>query len=348
MRAFSKGFYLDPLIENKSLINCSCKVKIKNERAKVDFHKINLGQANLLHWDYHSDGVETETPVHGVYHQQNNMSQAVGMLVSLNGSIETVSDGHHIGGSFSRFHLFSPKKSLHQRWGKDARVLLLTVPLSLCNELLTQTGVTPSEGNIDLAPGISLPLHAKPLIANIINNLTYCYEREALGFPFQSMWSQQVEKLTAIFFLQHLHRSFSNHAGKYQDYCDDSYVPKPLTGLEKLEDYLLKHLAAPISLDDMAKVSGYSRSYLHKLCLKYMGSSPVIWLRNLRLDAVNEHLKTNPGMSVTEVALLYGFSHMSRFSGYFHKRFGYHPSSLKYEGYKHATQSHSAGRLFST
>jgi AraC-like DNA-binding protein len=342
MRAFAKDFYLDPLIENKSLIDCSCKVILKKERTKVDFHKINLGRANLLHWDYHADEVKADTPAHCVYHKKGCMSQAVGMLVSLNGPIVTVSDGHNIGGSFSRFHLFSPKESLQQRWGKDARVLLLTLPLSLCNELLTQSGMTSSDSEIDLAPGISLPLHAKPLIANIINNLTYCYERESLGFPFQSMWSQQVEKLTAIFFLQHLHSSFSNHAGKYQDYCDDSYVPKPLSGLEKLEDYLLKHLSAPISLDDMVKVSGYSRSYLHKLCLKYMGASPTIWLRNLRLDAVDKHLRTKPGMSITEVALLYGFGHMGRFSHYFYQRFGHHPSSLKHEGYKHAIKNHAA------
>ena len=331
MRAFAKDFYLDPLLKKRTLVDCSCDVTIKKKRDDVNFHKLNLGQANLLHWDYHSDEVEADTPAHCVYHHPDCTSQAVGMLVSLNGPITTLSDAHNVGGGFSRFHLFSPKKGLYQHWGKDAQVLLLTVPLSLCSELLTQTGMTPSESDMDLVPGVSLPLHTKPLIASIINNLTYCYEREALGFPFQSMWSQQVERLTAIFFLQHLHSSFSAHAGQYQDHFDNKYDLKPLTGLEKLEDYLQQHLSAPISLDDMVKVSGYSRSYLHSLCVKYMGSSPAIWLRNLRLDAVDEHLKTQPGTSVTDVALLYGFGHMGRFSGYFHKRFGYHPSSLKYQ-----------------
>jgi transcriptional regulator GlxA family with amidase domain len=73
-----------------------------------------------------------------------------------------------------------------------------------------------------------------------------------------------------------------------------------------------------------------------------MGASPTIWLRNLRLDAVDKHLRTKPGMSITEVALLYGFGHMGRFSHYFYQRFGHHPSSLKHEGYKHAIKNHAA------
>lgn len=329
MTIFAKDFYLNPLLEvQEELKDCSCNIKLKKERAKADAQKISIGQANLLHWHSQSDGVEVDSYADCI-HQQNPMSSSLGMFIPLNGPIVTVVDGHPIRDHSSGFHLFSPKEHTYQEWGENSRVLLLTIPLSSCNRLLAQSGITASEKDVSLAPGISLSPRTKPLVVNIINNLTYCYERSSMSFPFQDTWDKQIEELAAIFLLQHLHSSFNNHIQKHQKYLDSTSVTKAVTGLEKLEDYLLKHLAAPISLDDMIKVSGYSRSYLHKLCLKYIGSSPMIWLRNLRLDAVDEHLKTKPGTSITDVALFYGFGHMGRFSGYFHKRFGYHPSSLK-------------------
>lgn len=330
MKAFANDFYLKPLFDTKEkLVDCSCTAKIKNKKAETDFHRISIGQADLLHWHTPSDELEVTAHSDCAHFQQGFMVPSLSMFVSLNGSIVTVADGHNIGGHASGFHVFSHKENVHQHWGKNSQVLWLTVPLSTCSELLAQSGITNAEEDISLNPGVSLSPHAKPLIINIINNLTSCYERISLGFPFQETWNKQIEGLAATFLLQHLHSSFSNHTEKHQAYLEGHNAPKPVTGLEKLEDYLLKHLAAPISLDDMTKVSGYSRSYLHKICLKYMSVSPMVWLRNLRLDAVDEHLKTRPGVSVTDIALLYGFGHMGRFSGYFHKRFGYQPSSLK-------------------
>ena len=329
MKAFANDFYLKPLFEaRKDLVDCSCTIKVKKERAETDFHKISIGQTDLLHWHNRSDEVEATTYQH-CFHHQSFSSPYIGMFIPLSGSIVTAADGYNIEGHAAGFHLFSYKEHVYQRWGKDVRVLLLTIPLSAHSKLLAQSGITSTEEDISLNPGISLPPHAKPLIVNIINNLTSCYERSSLDFPFQDAWNKQIEDLATTFLLQHLHSSFSNHTEKHQAYLEGRNTPKPVTGLEKLEDYLLKHLAAPISLEDMAKVSGYSRGYLHKLCLKHIGFSPMVWLRNLRLDAVDEHLKAEPGMNVTDVALLYGFGHMGRFSGYFHKRFGYHPSSLK-------------------
>ena len=323
---FLKDFYLSPLLEAKKTIDCSCKITSKNKKAEVEHHEINVGQTNLFHWRCQSDAVTADSyPMH----KQDYGSSSMGMLIPLSGPIISVADGNNIGGHASGVHLFSPKENLHQEWGKDAQALLLTVPLSGCTDLLSQLGMISYEEDISLATGISLPPETKPLVTNIINNLTYCYERRSLGLPFQEAWNKKIEELAAFFLLQNLHSSFSHHAGKYQTCLEDRNNTKSMTGLEKLEDYLLKHLAAPISLDDMTKASGLSRSYLHKLCLKHIGSSPMVWLRNLRLDAVDNHLKTKPGMNITDVALLYGFEHMGRFSGYFYKRFGYHPSSLK-------------------
>ena len=330
MRAFANDFYLKPLFEaREGLVDCSCTVKVKNERGKTDFHKISVGQADLMHWYTPSDKLEVTTHSDCIHAPRNSTTPSLNMFASLNGPIVTVADDYNIGGHTSGFHVFSHKEQVYQHWGKNSQVLWLTIPLATCSELLAQSGITHAEEDVSLNPGISLPPHAKPLIVNIINNLTSCYERNSLGLPFQDTWNKQIENLAATFLLQHLHSSFSNHTEKHQAYLEGHNASKPVNGLEKLEDYLLKHLAAPISLEDMTKVSGYSRGYLHKLCIKYIGSSPMIWLRNLRLDAVDEHLKTKPGMSVTDTALLYGFGHMGRFSGYFHKRFGYHPSSLK-------------------
>ena len=89
-----------------------------------------------------------------------------------------------------------------------------------------------------------------------------------------------------------------------------------------METYIRQRLCAPISLVDLALAAGLSPRSLNALCHKYYGVSPMVLLRNMRLDAVREQLQTCPGANVTSVALDHGFGHLGRFSAYYRERFG--------------------------
>ena len=97
--------------------------------------------------------------------------------------------------------------------------------------------------------------------------------------------------------------------------------------LDALLRYVHSHLAAPVSLADLAHASGTSLRVLQLLCKRHLGLTPMEVLRNARLDAARSKFAANAGLSVTTVALELGFGHLGRFSHYYFQRFGELPSA---------------------
>lgn len=92
--------------------------------------------------------------------------------------------------------------------------------------------------------------------------------------------------------------------------------------LERMESYIHQRLCAPISLVDLAQAAGLSPRSLNALCHRHHGVSPMVLLRNIRLDEVRRKLQSRPDANVTTIALDHGFGHLGRFSAYYRERFG--------------------------
>jgi AraC-like DNA-binding protein len=98
-------------------------------------------------------------------------------------------------------------------------------------------------------------------------------------------------------------------------------------------DYMQSHLDAPIRLADIVRASGVAGRTLFKHFNDCRGLSPMRYLRNIRLDKVREMLGgARPEESVTEIAMLWGFTHMGRFSIEYRRRFGESPSETLSSG----------------
>ncbi|MGT2509228.1 helix-turn-helix domain-containing protein [Cupriavidus basilensis] len=93
--------------------------------------------------------------------------------------------------------------------------------------------------------------------------------------------------------------------------------------------YIESYLCAPVSLEDLASAASVSCRTLNTLCQRYNGIAPMELLRNARLDAVRTRLLLDPGASVTETALTYGFGHLGRFAAYYAARFNELPSDTQ-------------------
>ncbi len=97
--------------------------------------------------------------------------------------------------------------------------------------------------------------------------------------------------------------------------------------LELACQYIMAHLESRIALTDLEVVSGLSTRALQYGFQNRFGCSPVTWIRNERLNAARSRLLLGgEGMTVTEVALSFGFSGLSAFSRYYLERFGEKPS----------------------
>ena len=80
-----------------------------------------------------------------------------------------------------------------------------------------------------------------------------------------------------------------------------------------------------ISVDDIAKAVGVSRSHLYRVFMSNVGQSPIDYLTNYRVSEACSLLK-NSGLSIAEIAVSVGFFDQFYFSRVFKKVKGVPPS----------------------
>ncbi|AZN37343.1 AraC family transcriptional regulator [Iodobacter ciconiae] len=103
----------------------------------------------------------------------------------------------------------------------------------------------------------------------------------------------------------------------------------PCLRLEKAIDRMVRGLAAPLQLADLADVTHYSPWHLaHRFQSEY-GDSPQAFLWQLRLEVAASLLQWSPHLPIGQVADLVGFSSPATFSRAFGRSFGFTPSDLR-------------------
>ncbi|MFI0849162.1 AraC family transcriptional regulator [Mesorhizobium sp. IMUNJ 23232] len=92
-------------------------------------------------------------------------------------------------------------------------------------------------------------------------------------------------------------------------------------------EFIQAHAAEPIGLVEIANAAGVSARTLHRSFQSFRGTTPLSWLKALRLQHAHDDLAAaEPAtVSVTEVALKWGFGHLGHFSQDYRLRFGESP-----------------------
>ncbi|WP_326566174.1 AraC family transcriptional regulator [Amycolatopsis rhabdoformis] len=104
----------------------------------------------------------------------------------------------------------------------------------------------------------------------------------------------------------------------------------PSAQVRRAMEYLLDHLAEPISLSAAARSSGTSLRSLQAGFRRDLDTTPGAWLRAQRLDRARRLLMAGePGTTtVTGVAADCGYFHLGEFAAQFKARFGVTPSAV--------------------
>jgi AraC-like DNA-binding protein len=104
----------------------------------------------------------------------------------------------------------------------------------------------------------------------------------------------------------------------------------PGHALRRAETLMRERFADEITIAGIAREAGISLRQLQDLFRRTHGLSPHGYLTRLRLEQAHLHLKgALPAPSVTEAALLAGFSHLGRFPRTYRDRFGLLPSDAR-------------------
>ena len=98
--------------------------------------------------------------------------------------------------------------------------------------------------------------------------------------------------------------------------------------LQPVIDLLIHNLAAPPSLDSLAKAVDMSHARLNRQFKHHYGMTVFDWLRRHRLERARGYLM-NPNQAITSIAFNCGFSSASHFTQAFKAYFGATPSQFR-------------------
>lgn len=100
----------------------------------------------------------------------------------------------------------------------------------------------------------------------------------------------------------------------------------PHAALARAEAFLLDHVADRITVDDVAAAAGMSQRGLQSAFRRVHGSTPMGYLRSIRLLIARQQLESGGATAVADVARAVGIAHLGRFSGMYREAFGELPS----------------------
>lgn len=108
-----------------------------------------------------------------------------------------------------------------------------------------------------------------------------------------------------------------------------------ISRINRVLDYIEKHLDENMSLDDLARVAHFSRFHFHRVFHAMVGETLHQFIQRLRLEKAASSLILHPKKSVTEVALDSGFSSSAAFARAFKDFFQMSASDWRAGGHLH-------------
>ena len=102
-------------------------------------------------------------------------------------------------------------------------------------------------------------------------------------------------------------------------------MQEQIDAVQRMQEYIEKHLGEKISFADIAKASLFSPWYARRLFLDYTGVTPAEYTRKLRLKQSALRLR-DEDVKILDVALDFGFGSVDGYQRAFRKEFGYNPS----------------------
>ncbi len=174
--------------------------------------------------------------------------------------------------------------------------------------------------SIEFDPIVRFDRGAGLLVKRMLARL---YEAAALSefeLPTSGIQIRQTELSLITLVLEGLNHNYS----KFVNGPERKIAPWQV---RSVEEFISQNADRPLSLGDLSVVSGASARSLQYTFMRHRGCSPMEFLRRTRFErAHGELLSGSDGATVTSTALRWGFSHLSRFSAEYRRRFNESPS----------------------
>jgi AraC family transcriptional regulator len=123
--------------------------------------------------------------------------------------------------------------------------------------------------------------------------------------------------------------------GKKRAATSSTYVER----VNRAIDYIVSHLAEPLSLTAVARAAMLSPFHFHRVFQALIGETVAEFVKRLRLERALHMMAHGKRQSLTQIAFACGFASSSDFSRCFKQRYGASPSRFNIAGWRAAHRS---------
>lgn len=203
--------------------------------------------------------------------------------------------------------------------------LQVVIPEQSLNLVLSNLLHRPVEKPIIFNP--QMHIESEQLIAAWWKNIQNFLQLKAqyTGFYGLQMLSQDYENFVIKALLLSQENNYSNELKLLSTQSEPSYILK-------VRNYMIENAHRDISVEDLQRIAGVSKSKLYDEFQHYYGTSPMSYLKSYRLQQVYKILSNsgvNKKVSISQLAYEWGFNHLSRFSQEYKDEFGEKPSETR-------------------
>jgi len=135
------------------------------------------------------------------------------------------------------------------------------------------------------------------------------------------------DKATALISEAALQLIFNEFPHRFSDRLDRYRPDATSRQIGAAVDFMRANMHQALTLGDIAEAVGISERSLQHGFRRLLDTTPVAYLRDVRLEAVHAELSSVENrLPVNEVAVKWGFTHMGRFAARYHQAYGELPS----------------------
>lgn len=294
------------------------KIRDHREHGIASMHHVRQGALSLNRLQYQ----------HEVVIDPDRLNDFFLVHIPMNGSSTIRCGNHRFVSTPENASLVSPTLPLEIEWEAGSADIILRIERARLDKHCAQhLGMQQLEKPLEFHPDLQLQTPAGQYFLRLVS---------MLADNMQSPYPQLNEPIVFEQFESTLFNALLY--GQPHNLC----MKAPITNIapfyiKRVEDYIHAHTADSMTIESLAAIAGVSARTLFAGFQRYRGLSPMDYLRQVRLDRVREMLlsEKTAHLSVTEIAMQWGFNHMGRFAIDYKKRFGESPSASRRFGPGH-------------
>lgn len=242
------------------------------------------------------------------------------LQVPVNGAGEVRIDNTQIEFSPKVAYMMSPNFDVQMKFFKNCEHVILKIERNNLEGFLERQLQRTLGAPLEFQKTVLLEENRSQELINMIG-----YISRQLSSPDSSLRHSMIKDQVTSLLMSTLLVSLDHNY--HAELTKEISAPKPYY-VKKAQEYIHAHAMDSITPEDVAQATGVSLRSVFSGFRTYLDTTPMAYLRDIRLHLVHKELKASDpsDASVTNLALAHGFSHFGNFAALYRDRFGKLPS----------------------